>query len=157
MRRIERINRVKLRDAAWAAALIDGEGSIGIAHSGRQNCPFVVVYNTCKPLLDELPRIFGCGRVYGITGGSRPCMTWRVGSHGAALILGVVKPHLIAKRRQAYIAIFADKLNRRPRDQRDHELLESLWLLCKKCNSAEPLNGEETELLNWAIVNRPPC
>lgn len=94
-----KINRRALKnfseiDAAYLAAMIDGEGSIAF----RKGYPQVVVYNTCEALMFWLiQHIGGSWRETSVVG-RVPVLAWSV--QGAADIhycLTRVRPHLIIK------------------------------------------------------------
>lgn len=81
-------------EAAYLAAIIDGEGSI-TEHHGR---PVVYVYNTSEALMRWLSeRIGGRYRVTDMRG-RQPCHTWNVAAAcDVAYLLRRVRPYLIIK------------------------------------------------------------
>lgn len=131
-------------DAAWLAALIDGEGSITIARDRRseknpahqdvfQVC--VSIANTCVPLLEKASRLMGGPRVRKNNDGvNRPGYAVQVSGKKAAEVVAAVKPWLIDKLPQADIALAlqdtqraagVDKASYQSRDGRAYK--ERLW------------------------------
>lgn len=131
-------------DAAWLAALIDGEGSITIARDRRseknpahqdvfQLC--VSIANTCVPLLEKASRLMGGPRVRKNNDGvNRPGYAVQVSGKKAAEVVAAVKPWLIDKLPQADIALAlqdtqraagVDKASYQSRDGRAYK--ERLW------------------------------
>lgn len=104
---------------AWAAGLIDGEGCVSIASGinkrsgGRYYRADLIVSNTNRALLEPLLAMFG-GRIDNLNrngGKRRHAFQWKVtGSAHAAEVLSKVRPWLIAKARQADLAVQAATL-----------------------------------------------
>jgi hypothetical protein len=152
---------------AWLAALIDGEGCIGInrydSHSigsDGQRCqegfvPYVTIANNDRELLDRCVAITGFGNVrvkntpnpnaYGVLR-RRVGYGWRLDGNKAIEVILAVYPYLIAKRRQAILAYTLDLSNKRGRDLRGNGPLPSdeqerralLKTLINRCNQREP-------------------
>jgi DNA modification methylase len=167
----------KETDRAWMAALVDGEGCIGIAKDrGRSNggtgeCqPGYSVYlsigNNDRELLDRCVEITGFGSV-GVK--DRPSVDargvksrrtyfgWWISSNQAVAVIRDIYPYLIAKRRQATLAFNLDVSNKAGRSLRgngplpasEQEKRALLKDLCNACNQREPVN-----MPNWLL--EPP-
>jgi hypothetical protein len=115
--------RMTKADAAWLAALVDGEGSITISRLAYQKRGYVCqsfqakiqVVNTCKPLLDEAKRIAGVGTLSLSSRATlirRPVWRWTASNRCAMAVLRAILPRLIAKRRQAQCALALQALQR---------------------------------------------
>lgn len=101
-------------DLAYAAALIDGEGHIGIVKRLSQNntyCLRIEVANTFKAMPDWLLSKFGGGiskKVKGQTTGvdnRKDSYVWFCSTRTACSFLKLVLPYLIVKKEQAKIAL----------------------------------------------------
>jgi DNA modification methylase len=102
-------------DAAWLAALIDGEGTITISRNKRsEKNPAhadifqvqVSIANTCVPLLDKAARLMGGIEVRLNKGGTnRPIYAVRTSGEKAVAVINAIKPWLIDKAVQADIAL----------------------------------------------------
>ncbi len=96
------LSRSKAVDAAWLAAMIDGEGCVEV------NQRRVSVINTDMRLLDEVQRIAGCGSVYrhGSDERGKQCYRWATRAKANVVsVLSFVLPSLIAKRDKADLVI----------------------------------------------------
>ena len=106
-------------DLAKAAAFIDGEGNIGLhKHASRYGRPqyriVIQLENTNRKIVDFMHTLFGGGlldsparrnRPYK----QRPAWQWRVGSReDVTAVLRAVRPYLIAKGPQAWLALEFD-------------------------------------------------
>lgn len=93
---------------AWAAGMIDGDGSIMVYRGVTRGLPFyslrVLVGNTVYPVLLRMQDILG-GKVYskGPTTGRKPYWMWRVVGPEAQRALELLEPRLVAKRAQAQL------------------------------------------------------
>jgi len=101
-------------ERAWLAAMIDGEGTIGIMCNKRKDynsyTPYVRVGSTTPELLERCVEITGLGTVRDHKGASRPdhyrpLYVWQPSSLQAASIIGQVYSFLLAKREQAKVAL----------------------------------------------------
>ena len=100
----------KETDAAYAAALVDGEGSI-VVHSfirkgrGLQFSTRIVVVNTDVPLLVWLRETFGGNivRKKRIRLTSKQCWEWQVYAEVADKFADIIRPYLKIKREQLEI------------------------------------------------------
>ena len=153
-------------DRAWLAALMDGEGCIGIRRfdSYREEKQQVyqdgfVVYTTVTnndvPLLDRCIEITGYGRAAlkqaaentdsrGIVS-RRDSFGWRLDGNKAVDVIKAAYPYLIAKRKQACIAYTLDQLNKTGHGSRAvpieiQEKKRLLWDLIKRCNQREAVD-----------------
>ena len=112
--------------AAYIAAILDGEGMITIRrsvrapstlmHSPNANASYgvvVVVSNTAEPLISWLRTTTKMGYVFCTNYKPtmhKPIHVWRLRNHETLSIIPQVLPYLIIKRRQAEIALaFCDK------------------------------------------------
>ena len=125
----------RLITLAWAAAVIDSEGCLSI-RKGRQSsydAPYyavdVIVSNTNREFLVPFLSIFG-GRIDNNrkpTENRRAGYQWKAtGSHHSSDVLKAVQPFLIAKRKQATVALRACELLRRTGYRRAEGQLEEL-------------------------------
>jgi DNA modification methylase len=107
------------KDAAWLAALIDGEGTISISRAKRNGSRDVfsariTIPNTCKALVDRARDLCGFGNVteQAIKPPSKKQgYRWQIGNRRAVSVLLAVLPHLIAKREQALVALSCQSFN----------------------------------------------
>jgi hypothetical protein len=117
-RRYERriVNELTDVEAAWLAAIIDGEGCITYENPNWQGDGKVYVYvrvqvaNTCLALLERVEEITNVGRVN--TRSNRAahhttCYVWTVGGDRAKEILRRVMPYLIVKAEVAEKAVMS--------------------------------------------------
>lgn len=96
-------------DVAYAAGLLDGEGTVGIYRSKR---PTYFIYavrtsvaNTYRPVLEWLASKWG-GSIHRTNRGEgRPCWSWALSSRSAVDFLREVLPYLRIKDRQARLAL----------------------------------------------------
>jgi hypothetical protein len=95
--------KTSVSDAAWLAAMIDGEGCIEPKYRR------ITVTNTSMLLLNEVQRIVGCGAVYRSSRYKKrhtQCFRWTTRAKAdVAKVLRFVLPYLIAKRDKAVLAI----------------------------------------------------
>ena len=106
---------MKPEDGRWLGAAIDFEGTITVStrNSPRNRTPkqFVItvhITNTREKLIDEIIRVTGIERKYVYAPRAHQRKTvyhWSVSSRMAGEVLKAVFPFLIAKRRQALIAL----------------------------------------------------
>lgn len=96
--------------AIWTACIIDGEGWIGIrwkAKPHNSHYPVISVSNTCRAIVERLHEWWG-GRVEAKrprTARHKPSYRWALEYTRAGDLLRVVRPFLVAKNRQADLAI----------------------------------------------------
>ena len=90
---------------AWAAGIIDGEGTICIERCGRV---MLVVTNTDMRILCEFKCLYG-GAIYANhrrdRPSSKPCWQWKIVGKKTALIIKKFFPYLVSKREQAKKAL----------------------------------------------------
>lgn len=125
--------RIDLTDThwlAWAAGIIDGEGSIGIyKNRHRNNWELRVSVGNLDPrLLRLLRELFGGHtRLSKVAKGRyRPLWKWAVSHRGAERCLRLVMPWLVAKRDQAELALEARSLVGRKWQRRSLECESAL-------------------------------
>ena len=137
---------------AYAAGLMDGEGSIVIdythsaigspSHSLR-----ITICSTSRLLIDWLLETFQGSASNdtrsSVQRGRRPCWSWRLSADRARSFLQDVNPYLVEKRRQASLAIEFQRRKKRSRTSRPlpYEVVkEREWYRqeISKCN----LNGQ---------------
>lgn len=96
-------------DKAWLAALIDGEGCIGIGKDWSSYRVYVEVYNTYIPLLASIIDRTGFGYInirkkWG-PNNKKPMGMYSITNRSAHELIEQVLPYLIAKKEQAKIAL----------------------------------------------------
>jgi len=151
-------------DKAWLAAMIDGEGCIGIRRyaSYRKDVQqvyqdgFVVYLNVTNndiELLERCIEITGKGKIYlkqkasstdnrGIVS-RRDSFSWRPEGNDAVDIIRAIYPYLIAKRKQACLAYTLDTINKNkqredgkvPKEVQEKKVF--LYESIKSCNQRE--------------------
>jgi hypothetical protein len=156
-------------DRSWLAAMVDGEGSIGIRRQNSwsnggsgQRCrdgftPILSIGNNDRELLDHCVRITGVGRVR-IKSRQTPDprqvnprkthYCWRLDGNKAVDVVSEIYPFLIAKRRQAILLETLDRSNKYGRSIRgrsqlpaeEQEKREILKTLIHRCNQREPVD-----------------
>ena len=105
-----------IADAAWAAGIIDGEGSIFIMKQKRKDRErthnFILrvsVQSADRVMAPELKRLFPEGAEFGMQLDSRPghsaCLKWQVAGKRAIRVLKEILPYLRVKKDQAEAAI----------------------------------------------------
>jgi DNA modification methylase len=151
-------------DAAWLAALIDGEGSITIGRNRRSEkdpkhqdvySVSLSIANTCIPLLEKAARLMGGPNVrQNNIGVNRPGYAIQVSGDKAAGIIRSIKPWLIDKLPQADIALALQETQRRAgtpassyRSREGQEYKQRLWEAIRTANKREPMD------LSWL---KPP-
>lgn len=94
---------------AWAAGIIDGEGSIVVSRSGVGKFQLQVqVIATSQAMIECICAIAGDGHVYSYPGHqprSRSTWRWTIRNHRAAAFLVRVLPFLVVKVEQATLGI----------------------------------------------------
>jgi DNA modification methylase len=147
-------------DAAWLAALVDGEGSITIARDKRseknpahQDVFTITIHvaNTCIPLLEKAGRLMGGALVHRNNEGvNRPGYAVRVSSEKAGAIIAAIQPWLIDKKDQARIALALQETQRRAgsgtavyRSPEGRAYKERLW------ESMRAANRRDVQDLSW--------
>jgi len=91
---------------AWLAALIDGEGTIGIANKDTEYQPYLYVGNTNKALIDKVIEITGLdNNTTSKKCNNKTMWMFRTSSIKAINIIKQIYPYLIAKKEQAKVAI----------------------------------------------------
>jgi len=153
-------------DAAWLAALIDGEGSITINRSKRSdsNPNHVDVFgiclsvaNTSVPLLEKAARLMGDSLVkMNNSGANRPCYSVQVSDKKAARVIRRIRPFLIDKAEQARVALALVPTQRSAgvptsayKGTAARAYKERLWLAVKSLNQREPID------LSWVVDEKP--
>jgi hypothetical protein len=164
------------RDRAWLAAIMDGEGCIGIRRfdSYREEkqqvyqdgfVVYTVVTNNDVPILNRCIEITSHGNIAlkqaaegtdnrGIVS-RRDSYGWRLDGNKAVEIILAVYPFLIAKRKQACLAYTLDQLNKNGHGSRAvpsevQEKKKRLWELIKQCNQREAV-----DLPSWIEEPKP--
>lgn len=111
---------MKATDAAWAAGIIDGEGTIGFYRARSRNqrgyiagrwtyMISVTVGNTDLRMLDRLVEGFGA-RIYPMNHregptNRKPMWQWTVRGPRAVAMLRAIEPYLVTKREQARLVL----------------------------------------------------
>ena len=114
---------IKETDLAWAAGIVDGEGSIGLIRMKRyDNYGTGVTYdlrldvgNTDPRMLKKLQDLFGgsISRSMEKRENRKPCATWHLHGSNAANVLAAIRPYLVIKGEQADVAIKSRQFVRR--------------------------------------------
>lgn len=109
-------------DAAYAAGVLDGEGSISMTRVGGQSRKaywrIVVAVSNCDlPLVEFLHDRWGGSKLVGMNRGEnkRPQHRWTVVGHSARDFLAAVRPYLLVKAERADWAQEVLELQNRPR------------------------------------------
>lgn len=114
-RYVEPLREASETDLAWAAGIIDGEGSITIqrASAGHAAIPYLSLWNSSEIMVREIVRFLG-GAMY-VTGPNRrkPVIVksrrhlwrWYVSGRAALAALLLVRPYLRTKTSQAELAL----------------------------------------------------
>lgn len=125
LRKLKRPTDVQL---AYAAGIIDGEGSVSLTWNASRltkdgsrpsTAPmlYLQMANTHRGVIDWFVRTFGVGTVIVAYKPKRPnhriAYGWRVRNRGACAVLEMLLPYLIIKRPQAELGIRAQKLSRK--------------------------------------------
>lgn len=137
-------------DLAYAAALIDGEGSVQLDRrpAGHRASPEyrgrIQVYNTCLPVLEFMKSLFG-GSIGKHTNGPmtrKQCYTWTVCGQGLKDCIAQILPYMKIKHVQATLLqkLFVMHLEtfKRPRvalTEKQISAREALWQAMKALNS----------------------
>lgn len=133
--------------AAWVAALIDGEGCISIwkerrkgNKSGFRYCGAMCIVNTNRHLLETVAKVLP-GVVYlkdkrQNNPRHKPLFSLHVLARNVGPVLRAVAPFLVIKRRQAELLMrFREVTENAPmRASQDHEILDVLYLECRALN-----------------------
>jgi len=133
---------------AYLAALIDGEGCIGIAKQSRGESlptfkPIIMVTNSHAGLIHLVHRITERGNVYISEPGPKhpanwsPMHRWTAVSQDAKDIVHFVLPFLLVKKHQAEVVLrFPQRAGRRKKGESDStfKVQERLYLQAKELN-----------------------
>ena len=105
---------MRIRDLAWAAGIVDGEGCITLykatTNSGIAYVMKVTVVNTSLTMLQRLHTLFGIGYI-----GIRPRRSkkhkriwiWEVTTKNAEVVLKAIQPYLVAKVEECRLALLS--------------------------------------------------
>ncbi len=91
---------------AYAAGIVDGEGSISIFRTGRSLIPTirVDVGMTHFGVISWLRQMFGGTDTQTFAGRNRPLYRWHISGHGAIAVLEQLTPWLRVKQAHAWLA-----------------------------------------------------
>lgn len=103
------VRKFKKWEAVWLAAMLDGEGSVGLYDYGREGRRVQIqMANTDKKLVDEFKNIIGCGstvfrtNIHKTHKGRKIMYQYMLkGSNRCYWVLKQVIPFLISKRNKA--------------------------------------------------------
>jgi hypothetical protein len=135
-------------DAAWLAALVDGEGSITIGRDKRSEknpahadvitlC--ISVANTCVPLLEKAAFLMGGNVRQNNVGVNRPGYAVQMSGEKAMAVVNAIRPWLIDKQPQSEIASALQDTQRRAGNPSGGVALkERLWAAMLVANRREP-------------------
>ena len=108
---------MRVRDLAWAAGIIDGEGCITLyrarTNSGTAYVMKVTVVNTSMPMLRTLHRLFRRGYITPkkqLSSRHKPQWAWEVSTKNAEAVLKLVRPYLVVKREECRLALWSRRL-----------------------------------------------
>ena len=125
---LTKLKRPSEVELAYAAGIIDGEGSISLTWNASRlvkdgsrpsTAPmlYLQMSNTHRGVLDWFVQTFGVGTIIVAYRPKRPthrtAYGWRVRNRGACAVLEMLLPYLIIKRPQAELGIRAHKLSRK--------------------------------------------
>lgn len=135
---------------AYAAGIVDGEGTIGIwkearskNSSGYRYRVALEVSNTKEQLIDWLAAQFGGfkAKVANETDNHKPLWKWRCTTSEVPRVLSLIEPYLVIKKEQAgLVKQFVElqvKFDQRPGRRQSGEVLEhyeALWQASKALN-----------------------
>lgn len=138
---------LELHEATWLAALIDGEGCIGIWRerrpknkSGWSYRPVIQIVNSNRALIEAtLACVDGFAHWKNIKRDNpkhKPTYGVTVNRRAVAQVLEQVKPYLVAKKKQAAVVIeFCRVFAASPmRAGENHDMFETLYQECKALN-----------------------
>lgn len=132
---------------AWLAALIDGEGTIGIWRerrpknkSGFRYKAVTMVTNSNIPLLDAVGQcvdgFFATKNIKRSSPKHKPTFAVMVNRRAIRSLLEQIKQYLVAKRKQAEVVLeFCRIMEATPmRASQNHDIFEALYLECQRLN-----------------------
>lgn len=144
----------KVRDLAYAAAIVDGEGCISATNRNGLVGTNVGVFNTDRRLVDWFVEMFG-GTVY-----SRkyknprhaPSFQWRIEAKRVTWFLRLILPHLKIKRKQAYLLMaIRDGIEKGKKDERVFNLVKKIHVLNRKGKN----HPTTSETMHVGSLNQP--
>ena len=122
---------------AWAAGIIDGEGSIALQKKPTGYELFLIVSNTSVVLLQKLQQVLG-GKTYPCRNRCpdrhRPAWQWKLSGRYAQAALKMLMPYLTAKAPQAAVALIFPIGNRSGLPPLAHILRDLCWQWIRKYN-----------------------
>lgn len=120
---------MKKVDLAYAAGIIDGEGSIGIARHSSKSCKrgyslelCVQVTSSDEWLCTWLKFAFGGSLSHSINSADNPMWHWIIGARKASEFLKLILPYLKLKHSQAELAIIFQSAKRIGLRKSDEEM-----------------------------------
>ena len=108
---------MRVRDLAWAAGIIDGEGCITLyksrTNTGTAYVMKMTVTNTSMSMLQRLQTLFACGYIgykcrYSLR--HKPCAIWEVTTKNAEQVLRLIQPYLFVKAEECQLALLSRTL-----------------------------------------------
>jgi len=143
-------------EKVWLAAMIDGEGSVGIYRSKRANHKYgyrwsttVSITNTNKDLMDRFAELSDCWvsrrRVNGGSAKNRPIHCVEIRYTNTRGFLEQILPYLIAKTKQAELVIDFCNMVRGPGQRyQDPQKMDQMYLRSRELNhrGTKPLEVE---------------
>lgn len=108
---------MRVRDLAWAAGIVEGEGCITLyksrTNSGMAYVMKITVVNTSLPMLKELLHIFKRGYI-GVrrlrSARHKQTWHWEVTTKNAEAVLLALQPYIRTKREQCRLALLSRAL-----------------------------------------------
>lgn len=135
--------------AAWLAALVDGEGCIAVWKQRRATGAkvkfngVICIANTCLELLVKAKELTQSGVLYKHGPSKKFRKPWhkqlynlRINNRAVPAVLRTILPHLIAKRKQAELVLrFYEAVHAAPvRSAEDHNLFEYFYQESRRLN-----------------------
>ena len=135
-----------IADLAWAAGIIDGEGSIFVMKQGRKDrerdCNYIMrvsVQSTDPHMAKELCNIFPDGAVFTQEIDKKPqnsnTLKWQINGRKAAFVLKQILPFMKVKHEQAKLAIDFQETTKkhwRHKKKSDYETQEKFYFKLKQ-------------------------
>lgn len=140
--------------SGYAAALLDGEGSISYVRFAKRKYPtfagYVTIVNTDPRITEWLYDNFGGGVSVRQNGKYRPLFRWALNGSEAYSFLRLISPHLVAKRAQAELFLrIPPHAHGRTKDR----LI--IWDQMRRLNAGEKIKELTTDVSIWVHMGHP--
>ena len=151
------------KDAAWLAALVDGEGTICFQDRTENDNATTYsirlsIVNTHRGLLERIAALCNVGggpgspspRLRNDGNAGRPIYCWQVTTAKAAKVIAAIRPYLIAKAVQADLALSVHILNQKHKGRGGHTTTdEDAMFKTKAASACSELNHGKNPDLSW--------